>query len=121
MRIQLRTTHLLAALAALLSVFVLAACGGSSSSNDDGASGGELLTVEGRSVSATPDEIVLRTADGDRTFQVTAEDRPAVDPEHFESHAGVETLGFRIFYRTEGETDYAVSAEEIPGSTLGFE
>jgi hypothetical protein len=82
---------------------------------------GGLATVEGRAVSGNSTQIVLRTADGERTFGIAPEDVQAVDPTHFVSHVGVPTLGFRIYYRSEGGVDYAVSAEEIAGSTLGFD
>lgn len=117
----------LALLALVLAALLVAGCGGG---DDDPVAGdtvatttgaGALQEIEGRSVSAGDDEIVLRTADGERSFLVRADDRAAVDPEHFASHAGVPTLGFRVFYVTDGGVDYAVSVEEIAGSTLGFD
>lgn len=108
--------------ALILAGSLLTACGGEDDEEaSPPAASGELLEIEGRSVSAGPGEIVLRTAEGERTFLVRDEDRAAVDPDHFASHAGVATLGFRVFYRTDAASDYAVSVEEIPGSTLGFD
>lgn len=80
-----------------------------------------LQQIDGRAVSATDIELVLRTADGERTFQIAEEDVQAIDPSHFSSHANVADLGFRVFYRTEGTLEYAISVEEIPGSSLGFD
>ncbi|MFP5451402.1 MAG: hypothetical protein ACLGG9_06575 [Thermoleophilia bacterium] len=113
---------------ALITVFtviaVAAGCGGGSADaepQDASQATGSLVTVDGRAVSATDQELVLRTADGERTFQIREDDLQAVDPAHFESHVGVATLGFRIHYVSEGGIDYAVSTEEIKGSTLGFD
>ncbi|WP_461188459.1 hypothetical protein [Arthrobacter sp. Z4-13] len=84
-----------------------------------GANG--LQQVDGRGVSASDTELVLRTAEGERTFQIKEEDLEAIDPKHFNSHVGVPSLGFRVYYRTEGGVDRVVSVEEIEGSTLGFD
>jgi hypothetical protein len=82
----------------------------------------ELLgSVEGRGVSASDQELVLRTADGEQSFQVREQDLLAVDPDHFNSHVGVADLGYRIYFVTESTINYAVSVEEIDGSTLGFD
>lgn len=80
-----------------------------------------LEQVEGRAVSASDTELVLRTADLEYTFSIKPEDLEAVDPEHINSHIGVETLGFRVFFRNESGIDYVVSVQEIKGSTLGFD
>jgi hypothetical protein len=80
-----------------------------------------LQQVEGRAVSASDTELVLRTADSEYTFSIKPEDLAAIDPAHINSHIGVETLGFRVFYRNEGGVDYVVSVQEIKGSTLGFD
>lgn len=84
-----------------------------------GANG--LQQVDGRGVSASDTELVLRTAEGERTFQIKEEDLQAIDPAHYNSHVGVPSLGFRVYYRTEGGVDRVVSVEEIAGSTLGFD
>lgn len=113
---------ILAVAALILSATLLVACGGGSDEQPAAAApSGDLQEIEGRAVSADPGEIVLRTAEGERTFIVREEDRAAVDPDHFASHAGVATLGFRVFYATDAGSDYAVSVEEIAGSTLGFD
>ncbi|WP_104044493.1 hypothetical protein [Arthrobacter sp. ZGTC412] len=80
-----------------------------------------LQQVDGRGVSASDTELVLRTAQGERTFQIKEEDLQAIDPAHYNSHVGVPSLGFRVYYRTEGGVDRVVSVEEIEGSTLGFD
>ncbi len=87
----------------------------------EGAATSALLTMDGRGVSATNEAIVLRTPGGEWTFKIRPEDVVAVDPDHFNSHIGVDTIGYRVFYVTEGGVDYAVSIEEIDGPTLGFD
>lgn len=106
-------------------VFLLAGCA-SGSDEDQGASSEQgqeqsLGSVEGRGVSASDKELVLRTADGEQSFQVREQDVLAVDPDHFNSHVGVARLGYRVYFITEGNINYAVSVEEIDGSTLGFD
>lgn len=110
-----------------LIVPILAGCGGGDSASTtataalEGAATSALLTMDGRGVSASNEEIVLRTPGGEWTFKVRPEDVVAVDPDHFNSHIGVDTIGYRIFYVTENGVDYAVSVEEIDGTTLGFD
>ena len=108
-------------------VFLLAGC--ASGSDEDQVASQEqeqeqeqsLGSVEGRGVSASDKELVLRTADGEQSFQVREQDVLAVDPDHFNSHVGVARLGYRVYFITEGNINYAVSVEEIDGSTLGFD
>ena len=83
--------------------------------------GSSLMEVEGRAVSASNSELLLRTADGEMTFSIREEDVRAIDPEHIQSHAGIESIGFKVFYRTIDGVNYVVSVEEIDGSTLGFD
>lgn len=80
-----------------------------------------LMEVEGRAVSASDTELVLRTADSELTFQIREEDVRAIDPEHIRSHLGIASIGFRAFYRNIDGVDYVVSIEEIDGTTLGFD
>jgi len=80
-----------------------------------------LPSVDGRAVAASNEEITIRTSDGERKFQVRDEDVSAIDPVHIQSHVGVATLGFRIYYRNINGQDYAISVEEIKASTLGFD
>lgn len=89
-------------------------------SPEEDASGG-LVEVQGRAISASDTELILRTADGELTFQIREEDVRAIDPEHIQSHAGIESIGFKVFYRNIDGVDYVVSVEEIDGSTLGFD
>lgn len=120
-----RRTSQVAAIALLLPLLaiLLAACGsgGEKPSAPAKADPSAIQQVDGRAVSATEAQLVLRTADRERTFQIQPEDLAAVDPGHFSSHVGIPTLGFRIFFRSEGGVEYAVSAEEIAGSGLGFD
>jgi hypothetical protein len=80
-----------------------------------------LIEVQGRAISASDTELILRTADAELTFQIREEDVRAIDPEHIQSHAGIESIGFKVFYRNIDGVDYVVSVEEIDGSTLGFD
>jgi hypothetical protein len=88
---------------------------------DETSQSSSLASVDGRGVSASETELVIRTADGERVFQVKPEDVGAVDPDHFNSHVGVATLAYRIYFREEGGVEYAVSVEEIDGTTLDFD
>jgi hypothetical protein len=120
---------LIGALLIALMLPLIVACGG----GDDGAdaagtaaaeaAGGAssaLLTMDGRAVSATDEEVVLETASGQWTFKIRPEDLAAVDVEHIDSHVGVPDEAFRVFYVTQDGVDYAVSVEHIDASTLGF-
>ena len=80
-----------------------------------------LVEIQGRAISATDEQLVLRTADGEMTFAIREEDVRAIDPKHIQSHAGIESIGFKVFYRNIEGVDYVVSVEEIDGSTLGFD
>lgn len=80
-----------------------------------------LIELEGRAVSASDTELVLRTAAGEQTFQIRNEDLRAIDPDHIRSHLGIASIGFRVFSRNIDGVDYVVSIEEIDGSTLGFD
>jgi hypothetical protein len=106
-------------------ILTVSACGGggdgaSTTTADAGAGSTAMQQMDGRGVSATDDELVLRTAGGEWTFKIRPEDVAAVDPEHFNSHVDVPTIGFRVFYVTQDGVDYAVSVEEIDASSLGF-
>ncbi|MGD9570921.1 MAG: hypothetical protein AB7V62_03415 [Thermoleophilia bacterium] len=102
------------ALAALLpSATLLVACGGGSDPPAAAEPTGELQEIEAARCRLLRGEIVLWTAEGERTFTVRDEERAAVDPDHFASLADVPTLGFRVFYTTDAGSDYAVSVEEI--------
>ena len=95
---------------------VIAACGG----NDDDAESNlpgpmpttltpeqtqapNLPTVDGYLLSASTEQVVLLTADGEQTFIVDEQDAPALGIEHMQSHAGVNTLGFRVYYDEQGD------------------
>lgn len=117
------------AVGVMIAAALLTGCAGASTPQSEEANSEQsaspdsaaLQQVDGRGVSASDTELVLRTADGERTFQIRPDDVQAIDPAHFDSHIGIPTLGFRIYYLTEANIDYAVSAEEIKGSTLGFD
>lgn len=96
--------------------------GGAPESTPEAAQGGTsaLLTMDGRGVSATNEELVLETPGGQWTFKIRPEDLAAVDVEHYNSHVGVPDIAFRVFFVTQDGVDYAVSVEHIEASTLGF-
>ena len=96
-------------------------CGNEVTRAAESAASAGIPSIDGRGVSVTDSELVLRTADGDRTFAIRAEDVNAVGPEHIESHLGIESIGFKVYFITEDGVDYAVSVEEVDGSALGFD
>jgi hypothetical protein len=89
--------------------------------NPEEDTSGGLVEVQGRAISASNTELILRTADAELTFQIREEDVRAIDPEHIQSHSGIQSIGFKVFYRNIDGVDYVVSVEEIDGSTLGFD
>ena len=90
-------------------------------SQEETSEASSLTEVLGRAVSASDTELILRTESGEMTFAIREEDVRAIDPEHIQSHAGIESIGFKVFYRNIDGVDYVVSVEEIDGSTLGFD
>ncbi len=109
---------------------IMAACG-----NDDEADNGlpgsapttltpeqtqepNLPSIDGYLISATTENVVLRTGDGDQTFTVDEQDAPAIGIEHLASHAGINTLGFRVFYERQGDRRFVKQAVEIPPPAL---
>ena len=117
-----RARRVVGASAALAAgVLILTGCGGSSPAASPSASASGITQLDGRAVSVDSKELVMRTADGERTFAIKPEDESAVGPEHIQSHMGIDTLGFRVYYVSKDGKDYAVSVEEIKGSTLGFD
>ena len=90
-------------------------------SQEETSEASSLTEVLGRALSANETELVLRTESGEMTFSIREEDVRAIDPEHIQSHAGIESIGFKVFYRNIDGIDYVVSVEEIDGSTLGFD
>ncbi len=125
--IHVRPARFAVTAAAIITLLlVVAACGGggdsaATTSADTAAGASSIQQMDGRGVSATNEELVLRTAGGEWTFKIRPEDVAAVDPDHFNSHVGVPTLGFRVFYVSQDGADYAVSVEEIKASSLGFD
>jgi hypothetical protein len=72
-----------------------------------------LPTVDGYLVSATASEVVLKTAVGELTLAVDAQDAPLLGIEHLQSHAGLTTLGFRVYYQQRGSQRFIKRAFEI--------
>jgi hypothetical protein len=119
----------LVAFATLSVTLMLSGCGASSvtpeptadQSQEETSEASALTEILGRAVSASDTELILRTESGEMTFAIREEDVRAIDPEHIQSHAGIESIGFKVFYRNIDGVDYVVSVEEIDGSTLGFD
>ncbi|NQU37826.1 MAG: hypothetical protein HQ526_09575 [Actinobacteria bacterium] len=100
---------------------LLSGCGAEGASPAaSSASASGLASVDGRAEKVNSKEIVLRTVNGTQTFKIRPEDEAGVGPEHVESHMGIPSIGFKVYYVTDNGVDYAVSAEEIKGDTLGF-
>lgn len=111
--------------------FVIAACGGNDDEPDGNLPGQSpttltpndtqapnLPSVDGYLVSATDTEVVLTTADGEQKFAVAEQDAPALGIEHLQSHAGINTLGFRVYYQEQGDQRFVKQAVEIPPPPL---
>lgn len=77
-----------------------------------------LPSIDGYLVSATTEQVVLRTGDGEQMFTVDEQDLPALGIEHLASHAGLETLGFRVYYEQQGDRRFVKRADEIPPPPL---
>jgi hypothetical protein len=116
----------------LLALALVAACAGFAACGDDEAppdtevivpeqtaapessDATALPSADGILVRVTQRRIALRTIEGDAVFFVAAADRPALGIEHMQSHMGVPSIGFRIYYERRGEKYFARAAEEIP-------
>jgi hypothetical protein len=119
------------ALLAVSCVLALAACGDNDDEAQDPLPGappttltpGEAQTpnlpfVDGYLVSVSETELVLTTADGEQTYAIAEQDAPALGIEHLASHAGINTLGFRVYYEQRGDERFAKQALEIPPPPL---
>jgi hypothetical protein len=73
-----------------------------------------LPSLDGYLISATESEVVLKTADGDQKLAVAEQDVPQIGIEHLQSHAGINTLGFRVYYTEQDGKRYVKQAVEIP-------
>ena len=77
-----------------------------------------LPSVDGYLLYATNEKVVLLTADGEQTFAVSDQDAPELGIEHLQSHAGIDTLGFRVYYEQQGTRRFVKQAAEIPPPSL---
>jgi hypothetical protein len=77
-----------------------------------------LPTIDGYLISASETAVVLETADGEQTFSVAPEDAPQIGIEHLQSHAGINTLGFRVYYTERDGNRFVKQAVEIPPPAL---
>ena len=117
--------RLLGAAAIAACTVMLVACGGDDNAQDalPGATPttinpGEpqdpnLESIDGYLISASETAVVLHTADGEQTFAVAQEDVPQLGIGHLQSHAGIQTLGFRVFYAEEDGQRFVKAAQEI--------
>ena len=71
-------------------------------------------TVDGYLMSATPQHIVMRTQEGDEMFRIKPRDVEALGIGHLASHAGVPSIGFRIYLQEIDGERFVKGAEEIP-------
>lgn len=78
----------------------------------------DLPSIDGYLISASTDGVVMLTAEGEQTLLVDEQDVPALGLEHMQSHAGINTLGFRVFYEQRGNRRFAKQAREIPPPAL---
>lgn len=106
---------------------ILAACGGDGDSEAQNPLPGptpttinpnqpevlNLPTVDGYLVSASPTGVVLNTAEGELTLAVDEQDAPLLGIEHLRSHAGLTSLGFRVYYQQRGDRRFIKRAFEI--------
>ena len=74
--------------------------------------------MDGYLISVSETELVLRTAEGEQRYASAEEDLPALGIEHLASHAGINTLGFRVYYEHRGDRRLAKQALEIPPPSL---
>lgn len=77
-----------------------------------------LPSIDGYLISASSAGVVLKTAEGELTFVVDEQDAPQLGLEHLQSHAGLATLGFRVYYRQKGDQRLVKQAVEIPPPPL---
>ena len=113
------TRHLPRLLAGALAAFALAGCGGG-----DGGSGAAtptptpaaaetIPTVDGLLIAADEKSVTLRTQQGEEEFMVAPADLEAVGIDHLASHAGLTDIGFRVYYKEQGDKRYLKGSEEI--------
>jgi len=116
--------RLLGAAAIAACALMLAACGGDDDAQDalpgvtpttitPQGPDPNLASVDGYLISATETAVVLHTADGQQTFAVAEEDLAQLGIGHLASHAGIQTLGFRVFYPQKGDQRFVKAAQEI--------
>ncbi len=125
---QIQVARRLLCVAAVVGAsLILAACGGDGDSEAQNPLPGptpttinpnqpevlNLPTVDGYLVSASLTGVVLNTADGELTLAVDEQDAPLLGIEHLQSHAGLTSLGFRVYYQQRGDQRFIKRAFEI--------
>jgi hypothetical protein len=92
---------------------ILLATGGGSDSKEPAAAGG--TQVDGIVVDVSVERLVLRPSDGraDMEFAIRPIDRPSFDVFHLRQHAA-DGLLTRVTFLRDGQTLYALSAEDAP-------
>lgn len=124
------TTRLAIVSVAAIATLALAGCGGDDEADSpladpavttltpQQAQEPSLPSVDGYLVSATAEGVLLKTRDGDQTFAVAEQDLATIGIEHMQSHAGIQTLGFRVFYEERDGQRFIKQAMEIPPPSL---
>lgn len=133
MHSRIPAVHRLLRLATVAGVsLMLAACGDSDSEAQNPLPGPtpttispnqpdvlNLPTVDGYLISASTTGVVLNTADGELTLAVDEQDAPLLGIEHLQSHAGLTSLGFRVYYEQRGDRRFIKRAFEIAPPSFG--
>lgn len=126
-----RIRRLLCCITVTVGALTLTACGGQDTAAQDPLAGPtptlltpsqqeapNLPSIDGYLVSASTAAVVLKTAQGELTFVVDEQDAPQLGLEHLQSHAGLQTLGFRVYYEQQGDQRLVKQAVEIPPPPL---
>ena len=103
----------------------LAACGGDDEPPDtqvvvpeetatpEAADASATPSVDGYLISVNQRRLVLRTQQGEETFRISLADLPTLGLPHLQSHAGITSIGFRVFYQQIGGKRFVKGAVEI--------
>jgi len=113
-----------------LAVLAVAGCGEDADSKARSGSSGAASTqtsaepeavasIIGQPLSASAQQLKMRTAEGSRTFLIRPEDLASVEPEHVGSHVGVTDIAFRIYYEEVDGQEFAVGSEEVSVDEMG--
>jgi hypothetical protein len=68
-------------------------------------------TYDGQVAKVSDSSITVAGDDGEKTFEIRAEDRPSFETNHLKEHQA-ENAPVRIYFLTDGSGDYAVAYED---------